>query len=63
MKKKIFKNIPNILTFSRIILSLIGFILFILKFYKTCIIVLLIAAITDLLDGKIARKFNLRFGL
>ena len=52
------KKIPNILTFSRIILTV-----FFCYFYLTNSIILatiifLIASLTDTLDGWIARKFN-----
>ncbi len=55
-------NIPNLITFSRIVLLIPYFIL--LYFYNnwicqfTALIILIIAGITDFLDGFIARKLN-----
>lgn len=57
--KKLIKNIPNILTFIRILL--IPFIIY-LSFignFKTCIVLIVIASLTDCLDGLIARSFHL----
>lgn len=53
------KNIPNILTISRFIL--IPFIVISLAFnhYLLAFIFLTLSALTDVLDGFIARKFNL----
>ena len=54
-----FKHIPNILTIIRFLLIpvLIGFTLE--NDYIAVIVVLTISGITDILDGFIARKFNL----
>lgn len=59
MKKFIFKNIPNILSILRIILVILVFIMFIKEKYIIAIILLIVAALTDFFDGKIARKYNL----
>ena len=60
----ILKNIPNILTLSRIILAPIFFILFVYKYYLLSTICFFIASITDILDGFLARKLQVisRFG-
>lgn len=58
MKKDIIKKIPNYLTISRIILIPIIIILFLLKSYKLVIFLTIIGSLTDLLDGKIARHYN-----
>ena len=50
--------IPNILTVSRIVLTPIIIILGLTKNYLPMVIVAIIAAITDLLDGTLARKWN-----
>lgn len=50
--------IPNILTLSRLILTPIIIILGLLKKYKISLILVIIACITDLFDGKLARKWN-----
>lgn len=56
---KIKHLIPNILTSSRIILTPIIIILCLTKNYKASIILIVIACITDLFDGKLARKWNI----
>lgn len=50
--------IPNILTLSRLILTPIIIILGITKNYKIALILVIIACITDMFDGKLARKWN-----
>lgn len=56
---KNFKEIiPNVLTTIRIIITPILVILSLLKMWKLVIIFAIIGAITDFLDGKLARKFN-----
>lgn len=50
--------IPNILTLSRLILTPIIIILGIIKNYKLALILVVIACITDMFDGKLARKWN-----
>lgn len=55
MKKE---NIPNILTIIRFILIPFIFISVITKHYLIAIILFTISAITDVLDGCIARKYN-----
>ena len=52
------KNIPNMLTLTRIISTPIIVILLFLKQYIIALILAIIGAITDMLDGKIARKYN-----
>ncbi len=58
------RNIPNILTVSRIILAPIFFILFIYNYYYLALILFFFASVTDFLDGFLARKFNIisKFG-
>ena len=55
MKKE---NIPNILTIIRFILIPFIFVSVISNHYLTAIIIFTISAITDVLDGFIARKYN-----
>lgn len=55
MKKE---NIPNFLTIIRFILIPFIFITVIYKHFLTTLILFTISAITDVLDGFIARKFN-----
>jgi len=51
-------NIPNILTATRLVLTPVIIILGLLGKHKTVIILAILCAITDLLDGKLARKWN-----
>ena len=51
-------NVPNILTISRIVLSIVLFALFPFKLYTTCMILFIIAALTDFADGWWARKYD-----
>lgn len=57
-KKQIF-TLPNILTYIRILLVPVLIVLFIKGYMITSLIVFCIASLTDILDGKIARKFNI----
>ena len=59
MEEKMFKHVPNILTLSRF--ALIPFIVYFIdaENYLLAFIFLTISALTDILDGFIARKFNL----
>ena len=52
-------NLPNKLTILRIILVPVFLVLFNLNLYWIAGIVFVIASLTDLADGKIARKYNL----
>ena len=54
-----FKNIPNILTISRIIISPIFFLFFIYNNYLMAFILFVIANITDALDGFFARRYKM----
>ncbi|MGN0516585.1 CDP-alcohol phosphatidyltransferase family protein [Eubacterium sp.] len=59
---ELFENwntIPNWLCFLRIALIPIFSILFIKEHYIIAFVLMIIAAVTDLLDGKIARKYNM----
>jgi CDP-diacylglycerol--glycerol-3-phosphate 3-phosphatidyltransferase len=61
MKKENVWNIPNALTFVRIIAT---FILIYLVFIKanviSIVVVFVVGAITDFMDGQIARRFNMK---
>ena len=61
MKKENIWNIPNALTFVRVIAT---FILIYLVFAKanvvSIVVVFVIGALTDFLDGQIARRFNMK---
>lgn len=58
-KGNIKRQIPNILTFSRALSPFIIIPTVMLGKIKIAIIALILFAITDFLDGKIARKYNL----
>lgn len=57
--KSINKNIPNILTLVRIIMTPFIIYLSLIDNLKLAIVLIIVASITDMLDGFIARKFNL----
>ncbi len=57
-KNGIKKQIPNILTFSRALAPVIIIPTILLKRLDIAIVELIIFAITDFLDGRLARKFN-----
>lgn len=60
--KDLFDNwntIPNWLCFLRIALIPVFSVLFIKEHYIAAFAAMIVAAVTDLLDGKIARKFNM----
>jgi CDP-diacylglycerol--glycerol-3-phosphate 3-phosphatidyltransferase len=52
-------NLPNQLTASRFVLALVLFGLIAAKLWLWCLIVFIVAAFTDWLDGYLARKQNL----
>lgn len=52
------KQVPNLLTSSRLIAPLIIIPLFLFKHYYIAMIVTILFALTDLIDGAIARKYN-----
>ncbi len=52
-------NLPNQLTASRFVLALVLFALIAAEWWLACLIVFVIAAFTDWLDGYLARKQNL----
>lgn len=61
--KEIF-TIPNVLTYIRIILIPVFVYLYVFKEeYTTAIIIAIVACLTDLVDGWIARKFNMTSAL
>lgn len=51
-------TIPNLLSFLRIALIPVFVVLFVKDYVIAAIVVIIFAEFTDLLDGKIARKFN-----
>jgi CDP-diacylglycerol--glycerol-3-phosphate 3-phosphatidyltransferase len=51
-------NVPNLLTLSRLPLSAVLFVCISAEAWFACVVVFLIASLTDALDGWWARKFN-----
>src|SRR5262245_9500798 len=51
-------NIPNLLTFSRLVMSAVLFVFIAYENWLACLIVFALAAITDWLDGYFARLLN-----
>lgn len=62
-KKEIIFNLPNSLTALRLILAPIFMILLLNNKYVAAFVVVLIASITDFLDGQIAKRFNMQTNL
>ncbi|MBQ8192484.1 MAG: CDP-alcohol phosphatidyltransferase family protein [Bacilli bacterium] len=58
MKEKIKKVLPNIITLSRVIALVIGFILFLKEKIVMSICLYIYGSISDALDGYLARKWN-----
>jgi CDP-diacylglycerol---glycerol-3-phosphate 3-phosphatidyltransferase len=52
-------NLPNQLTISRLVLSIVLFGLLTFEYWRTGLIVFVVAASTDWLDGYLARKYHL----
>lgn len=52
-------NLPNKLTIMRVILVPVFVVLYVLGLFVPACIVFIIASVTDMLDGRIARKYNL----
>lgn len=52
-------NLPNKLTVARIIAAPFFIVAFILKFYIVALVIFILASLTDLLDGRIARSRGL----
>lgn len=64
MKEKIKKTIPNLITLSRIMVLILGFILFIKEKEEISICLYIYGSVSDAFDGYLARKWNAfsRFG-
>ena len=52
-------TIPNWLSFLRIALIPVFTVLFVKEYYIIAFATMIFAALTDLIDGKIARKYNM----
>ncbi|MGL6227462.1 MAG: CDP-diacylglycerol--glycerol-3-phosphate 3-phosphatidyltransferase [Thermoguttaceae bacterium] len=51
-------NVPNFLTMLRVVLAILIFALLPFQLYSLCIILFVLASLSDFLDGYWARKFN-----
>jgi len=58
MREKIKKNIPNLITLSRIIALILGFILFINQKELEAITLYIYGSVSDAFDGYFARKWS-----
>ncbi len=56
-------NVPNLLTASRLVLSIVLFVLIDLQYWLACLVVFAVAAFTDWLDGYLARRQGLSSAL
>ena len=54
-----YKNLPNQLTIGRVLAIPLFIVLLLMGFRVAATVVFILAAFTDMLDGKIARKYNL----
>lgn len=52
-------NLPNKLTIARVVVVPIFIVLFLFNYHLIAFAVFILAALTDLIDGQIARKYNL----
>ena len=59
-KKENIFNVPNSLTMLRLILAPVFMILLLTNKYIAAFVVIVVASITDFLDGQIARRFNMQ---
>ena len=59
MKNKIRNNLANIITISRMVISLMGAVLFLKHSFVLAIICYLYGAVSDFLDGHVAKKLNI----
>ena len=51
-------NVPNILTFARILFAILIFALMPFDYYRTCLVLFILGSLTDFVDGWWARKFH-----
>lgn len=59
LKKSTIFNIPNRITLSRLFLAIVFFVFLTYKYLDIAFVIFLIAAVTDWLDGYLARKWEL----
>ncbi|MCP4265727.1 MAG: CDP-diacylglycerol--glycerol-3-phosphate 3-phosphatidyltransferase [Candidatus Brocadiaceae bacterium] len=59
LRKSAIFNIPNRITLSRLLLSIVFFVFLTYRYFNVAFVIFLIAAVTDWLDGYLARKWEL----
>jgi len=59
LKKSAIFNIPNRITLSRLFLAIIFFVFLTYRYFNVAFVIFLVAAVTDWLDGYLARKWEL----
>ncbi len=59
LKKEDILTIPNLLSFFRILLIPVMVILYSYNYYYAAVFVIFLSGLTDIADGKIARKYNM----
>ncbi len=59
LKKSVLFNIPNRITFSRLFLAIVFFVFLTYGYLNVALAIFLVAAVTDWLDGYLARKWEL----
>jgi CDP-diacylglycerol--glycerol-3-phosphate 3-phosphatidyltransferase len=59
LKKSVIFNIPNQITFSRLFLAIVFFVFLTYRCFNVAFVIFLVAAVTDWLDGYLARKWEL----
>ena len=59
LRKSAVFNVPNRITFSRLMLAIVFFVLLSHRYFNVALIVFFVAVITDWLDGYLARKWDL----
>ena len=59
LKKSAIFNIPNKITLSRLFLAIVFFVLLTYRYFNVAFVIFLVAAVTDWLDGYLARKWKL----
>ncbi|MBT3878690.1 MAG: CDP-diacylglycerol--glycerol-3-phosphate 3-phosphatidyltransferase [Candidatus Scalindua sp.] len=59
LKRSAIFNIPNRITLSRLFLAIVFFVFLTYRYFNVAFVIFLVAAVTDWLDGYLARKWEL----
>ena len=59
LRKSVIFNIPNRITLSRLFLAIVFFVFLTYRYFNVAFVIFLVAAVTDWLDGYLARKWEL----